>query len=449
MDKRDEFISIIDDYKIRIKYDKIESYVHSRDLFYMALRINKKRSFLFVSKLLGKHIPVMPQKPLLTGRALGALFAQKRDGLKTNYSEILEQLGEKFNNNSSEILLKKKYSLKKEALILGFAETATGLGHSVFSSFSDNAYYLHTTREKIDTGVEPIIFYEEHSHASEHRIYSYGNQLFKSDCDIVLVDDEISTGNTILNIIRAIHKEYPRKNYYVLTILDWRNEDSITAFEKLEKELEINIIVEQIVKGEFELLNEVTYESIVRINKPKKEEDYQSNTNINYLDINEMKDKTYYFKKEGSETGVEYLKWTGRFALDIENQSNLENVAKNIGENLEKYRIGSKTLCMGTGEFMYIPMLISSHMGKNIMYQSTTRSPIVAIDKEFYGARQSYKYKNPFDPELNNYFYNIKKNQYDDIFIFIEKSVKNGDLKDFIKALECTGIKNINIVTLA
>src|SRR5687767_12128719 len=36
-------------------------------LFAMAARINKKRSFLFVSKVLGKHIPVNPYTSLLSG----------------------------------------------------------------------------------------------------------------------------------------------------------------------------------------------------------------------------------------------------------------------------------------------------------------------------------------------------------------------------------------------
>lgn len=39
-------------------------------LFKMAARINKKRSFLFVSKVLGKHIPVNPHVSLLAGASL-------------------------------------------------------------------------------------------------------------------------------------------------------------------------------------------------------------------------------------------------------------------------------------------------------------------------------------------------------------------------------------------
>ena len=36
--------------------------------------------------------------------------------------------------------------------------------------------------------------------------------------------------------------------------------------------------------------------------------------------------------------------------------------------------MGKRTLCLGTGEFMYIPMKIAAEMGENILYQSTTKA---------------------------------------------------------------------------
>ena len=47
------------------------------EFFTMAARINKKRSFLFVSKVLGKHLPINPQKGLLTGALLASRYCRK------------------------------------------------------------------------------------------------------------------------------------------------------------------------------------------------------------------------------------------------------------------------------------------------------------------------------------------------------------------------------------
>ena len=49
------------------------------DLFAVAARINKKRQFLFVSKVLGKHLSVQPQIPLLTGMLLAIRYKEVVD----------------------------------------------------------------------------------------------------------------------------------------------------------------------------------------------------------------------------------------------------------------------------------------------------------------------------------------------------------------------------------
>ncbi len=142
---------------------------------------------------------------------------------------------------------------------------------------------------------------------------------------------------------------------------------------------------------------------------------------------------------------VKYLKWSGRFGLGIKDQANLEALAKSVGKDLMSKRAGNRTLCLGTGEFIYIPMLIASHMGNNIMYHSTTRSPILPLGEEAYGAKQAYTFQNPFNDDLTNYFYNIEEDQYDDVFVFIEKPLNSGNLDSMIKALKQTVLKGLNL----
>ena len=64
-----------------------------------------------------------------------------------------------------------KAKLPTKTVFIGFAETATGLGHAVFNHFED-AIYIHTTREEI-LNMEPSFYFEEeHSHATSHRVYA-------------------------------------------------------------------------------------------------------------------------------------------------------------------------------------------------------------------------------------------------------------------------------------
>ena len=57
----------------------------------------------------------------------------------------------------------------------------------------------------------------------EHYCYAIDPALFENDDMVVLVDDEITTGKSALNFIRAIQSKYPRKKYGVVSLLDWRS----------------------------------------------------------------------------------------------------------------------------------------------------------------------------------------------------------------------------------
>ena len=62
-------------------------------LFSLAARKNKKRAFLFVSNVLGKHVPVDPFVPLLAGMALAVQFLQKIHGeVHVDSQDIIQAL---------------------------------------------------------------------------------------------------------------------------------------------------------------------------------------------------------------------------------------------------------------------------------------------------------------------------------------------------------------------
>ena len=138
---------------------------------------NSKRPYLLVNPLQAKHIPVRPSQA----------------------ADMMEALGD---------LLARKYPQTK--LVIGFAETATAIGAVVAERIAPDCVYVHTTREQFPAANQWIEFLEEHSHAVEQKLR--GDQLPEwladTEC-VILVDDEISTGKTLMNMIRELKEQYP------------------------------------------------------------------------------------------------------------------------------------------------------------------------------------------------------------------------------------------------
>lgn len=146
-------------------------------LFGFAERHNPKRAFLFVSKVLGRHIPVRPS-------VMDASFERLAAEIPAD--------------------------LPGPVLVIGMAETAVGLGagvHRAFSATRPDTVYMVSTRHP--TGTELFTrFEEEHSHASAHLIHLPVDldvrEIMLNARSLVLVDDEASTGKTFINLHRAL-----------------------------------------------------------------------------------------------------------------------------------------------------------------------------------------------------------------------------------------------------
>lgn len=57
-----------------------------------------------------------------------------------------------------------------------------------------------------------------------------------------------------------------------------------------------------------------------------------------------------------------------------------------------------------------------------------------------------FRFTNPEDDDVINYLYNIKANQYDDIFLFFERKVSGERLNELLAKLKVIQMKKINIV---
>jgi hypothetical protein len=172
--------------------------VPAEEMFGFAQRINPRRSFLFVSKVLGRHIPVKPS----TMRKTYKLLASQIPG-----------------------------DVEGPVLFIGMAETAVGLGAGVHQQWThdnrrDDGVYICTTRHSLGL---PLVceFHEEHSHATRHLIHVPSSpnvrRLMESAKTLVLVDDEASTGKTFTNLYSAL-PDALKKNItrvVLVTLTDW------------------------------------------------------------------------------------------------------------------------------------------------------------------------------------------------------------------------------------
>ncbi|MCM3720963.1 phosphoribosyltransferase family protein [Solibacillus isronensis] len=414
-------------------------------LFDMALRINKKRSFLFVSKVLGKHLAVSPQIPILTSHLLAHRFMEVRFQEKHEFAEkiceaiktqdnVHDTLKESWNN---------KIFMKQPLTIIGFAETATALGHAFFDAFSGNVRFIHTTREIIIDQQPVISFEEEHSHATSHHVYAEAT-FFADQTEIVLVDDEMTTGKTNVNIIRQLHETYPHLTTFTLiSILDWRNAEHEQELLAFAHQYGIQIHTVSLFKGAFQIEDRGalphTEQCIKKI--------AAGPVHIHSFE-EEMKQHLVMqrsLSEENNTYTANYYTGSGRFSLAADEQRILYEDVELIAKKISNARSHGKCLVLGTGEFMYIPMLIAAQLGEDVAYHATTRSPIFADEQSV--ITNKFKFNSAEYPGVVNYLYNVPADHYEDIVIVYERILDHTALMELVGLLKPYA-GTIHVVTL-
>ena len=193
------------------------------ELLDFASRQNPNRSFLFVSKVLGKYIPIRPH----TFRS------------------------------QCERLVSRLPLFEQSVTVMGLAETATGLGHGVYAALKDrqaelNAFYCHSTRCQLPGLPLALQFEESHSHAVDHLVYEplpAFQPIFQKAKALVLVDDEITTGRTLERLAKAYIDQNPNvEQVYFVTLVSWLSpERKREIADKLGCDLQISALL----KGRF------------------------------------------------------------------------------------------------------------------------------------------------------------------------------------------------------
>jgi hypothetical protein len=167
------------------------------ELLSVQARHNPKRGFLFVSKVLGKHLAVSLENMRQTYRVL----AEK------SWVNLAKTQG--------------------DVLVIGMAETATQLGYGVWreldallESQQRNAFFLQSTRYKKNDQAVP--FEESHSHAPSQWIHGLDSDVLKNVKVVVLVDDELSTGKTFHGLARVVKQHLDVQQMEWVCLTDFR-----------------------------------------------------------------------------------------------------------------------------------------------------------------------------------------------------------------------------------
>ena len=352
------------------------------DLIIMGKRINNpKRNFLFISKVLGKHIEAKPKVCKEIGLKLARLIVDKEE---------------------------RSYKNNEKISVIGFAETATGLGMAV-ASYIKNSYYITTTRECITELKSILKFEEEHSHATTHKCFPLDKDKLVNSEKIILVDDEITTGKSMINIIKELKKVTNAKKFIILSILDWRNEEHRKVYDDLVSKENINVEVLSLISGDIKVNDSAIYID----NNDEVINDTTYVLNYNVLDRIDL--KTSYEKEVES-----YLLHTGRFGVEFNEIQALESKCKDISNRLQGLiECNEKILVLGHGENIYIPCRIASYIKGNVYFKSTTISPIYCENSDGYPIKEKHVF---YHKGVKYYFYNKSEieEKYDKVILITE-----------------------------
>lgn len=341
------------------------------DVIKMAKRHNNpKRDFLFVNTLLGKHIAVQGRDALMMHRALG--------------DKVYE-------------LFKEKGWENKKVLLVGFAETATALAQNIMfyslkfkEKFPLNIVgYTQTTREELPSNqYTNIAFEEEHSHATSQKLY-FDKEL---DYDVVLfVEDEITTGNTILNFISQFEKHQSGKDYAVASILNWQNDKDAKTFS--EKGVEVAFLVRGKMKD-----------------------------NLPSFSIEEGKEYDLYHDDADYKVNLT-LCHNPRLPMTAEQFSKYvsfgDNKDKEFSKLISLKDSKKKTLIIGTEENMFVPIYFAIIIDADV--KATTRSPIESSLENGYPISSRLKLNSAYESGRVTYLYDMDLGDYEQFVIFVEE----------------------------
>ncbi|MFD6419740.1 phosphoribosyltransferase [Streptomyces sp. NPDC060194] len=374
-----------------------------RDLLGLALRRNPRRAHLLVSQVLGKHVPQRPSVVYGTGHDLGV--------------RARELLG----------------PAAAGAVVLGYAETATGLGHAVADGLGA-APYLHSTRRPVPGVPTAGGFEESHSHATSHLLLPEDPALLAGAGPLVLVDDEFSTGSTVINTVRALHARYPRERYVVVALVDMRTAADQGRLADLAAELGARVDLIALASGTARLPEGVLERGTALVAEYEAGAGTGASVGVG-ASAGASAGAPSGAAEAPAAPRVE-LGWPaglpdgGRHGFTPAHRAELAAALPGMADRLAA-ALGEgagRVLVLGNEELMYAPLRLAAALedrGLDVRFSTTTRSPVLAVDDPGYAIRTRLVFPAhdaPADGPGDRYAYNVAGGGFDAVVAVVDSA---------------------------
>jgi len=351
--------------------------VDAESLYGFGERINPRRSFVFVSRVLGRHIPVSPA-------VARSAFTSLADRLPAD--------------------------LAGPVLLTSMAETAVGLGAGVHDAYLQRTHRtdvlnFSSTRTQRP---QPVFgrFSEDHSHASGHTLYEpaleHDRHLLTSSRTLVMVDDETSSGNTFRSLAATLVDAGLNRfeRVIAMTLTDWSSEPvTVASSAKACGYLEAERL--SLLSGRYEWMAAADA-------KPMALPDPDVPSALASIPLQRGGDARIGNSGRTQVSVPEELWQTIR----LHHHADANNV--------------KPVLILGTGEHVWEPFLVAEAIEQSgilVRFSATTRSPILT----HHDIGCAYRFKDHEGLGISNYLYNVDPEDFSCIVVCVDTRQENVD----------------------
>jgi len=371
------------------------------DLLGFAQRINPKRAFLFVSKVLGRHIPVAPST------------------MRHAFTDLANLVPD---------------DLPEPILVIGMAETAVGLSagvHQALQTRYPNALLLNSTRHAQHDGNHKknshsllTTFSEDHSHASQHLIYQSADKVTQAQLlaskTLIMVDDEASTGNTCVNVVTALRNAglTELEQVHLTTLVDWslnQNQAQADVDDNISARLpNIDFHRHHLLSGAWQWTDAPNPESITMPSVDTTEAGSHTLGDTGNWGRLPTLDST---------DGFENYLLKFQAAFNVFNQQ-----AQSEKASFEKEQLPQRILVLGSNEFVWLPFLLAEWLetqtqNATVKFSALTRSPIALGG----AITTMLSFSDNYGLGMTNFAYNVEPSDWDLIVLCVETSADSVD----------------------
>ena len=389
--------------------DGIEQSNHYQleDLLGFAQRINPKRAFLFVSKVLGRHIPVAPST------------------MRHAFTDLANLVPD---------------DLPEPILVIGMAETAVGLSagvHQALQTRYPEALLLNSTRhaqhdDSHDKSSHSLLttFSEDHSHASQHLIYQSADRVTQAQLlaskTLIMVDDEASTGNTCVNVVTALRNAGldQLEQVHLTTLVDWslnqeRHQDTADSDDAVSDQ-----IAKRLPNIKFQR-HHLLSGAWTWTDAPNPEPITMPSVDTTEAGSHMLGDTGNWgrFPTLDSTDGFENYLLKFQTAFKVFNKQ-----AQSEKEQFDKKQLPQRILVLGSNEFVWLPFLLAEWLetqtqNSTVNFSALTRSPIALGG----AIKKMLSFSDNYGLGMTNFAYNVEPNDWDLIVLCVETSADSVD----------------------